>query len=382
MRDSLIVVQLALSLVLLAGCAMFIRTLSNLQNQDLGFQAKDVLLVQVVPERGYRPTLSTLVPRLLERAQAMPGVDIASVALGGTLAIAGGVTGLEVEGYTPRDPQDQRARADWVGPNYLRTAGIPLEAGRDFSLADHASAPRVAIVNQTFARFYFADGMAVGRRLTFNKNPYEIVGIARDAKYTELRETSRRLVYFSLLQGAAELSTLEVRTNGRDPSPIVAALRTAIQEMDPRLSVGEVMTLSARIDAKLNREHLVASLTTFFSGLTLLLVSIGIYGTLAYSTIRRTKEIAVRLALGSPRAGVLWLVLRGVLGRLAIGLLLGVAGVLASGPLVASMLFGLRPTDPGTITIAAMVLVSVALVASFLPALRASGMDPAAVLRD
>jgi predicted permease len=381
-RDSLIVVQLALSLVLLAASAMFIRTLSNLQGQDLGFQADHVLLVQVVPERGYRPALPALVPQLLERTQTIPGVDIATVAFSGTLAVAGGVNGLQIAGDTPREPQDQRARADWVGPNYLRTAGIPLVAGRDFALADHASAPRVAIVNHTFARFYFADGDAVGRRFTFNKNPYEIVGIAKDAKYNELRETSPRVVYFSLLQGGGQLNSLEVRTNGRDPASIAAALRTIIREVDSRLSIGEVTTLSARIDRTLSREHLVASLTAFFSGLTLLLVSIGMYGTLAYSTMRRTTEIAVRLALGSPRAAVLWLVLQAVLVRLTIGLLLGVAGVLASGRLMASMLFGLRPNDPATITVAAIVLIAVALMASFLPAVRASGMDPAAVLRD
>jgi ABC-type antimicrobial peptide transport system permease subunit len=255
-------------------------------------------------------------------------------------------------------------------------------AGRDFGSTDHASAPRVAIVNHTFARFYFADGDAVGRRFTFNKNPYEIVGIAKDAKYTELRETSPRLVYFPLLQGGGQLNNLEVRTNGRDPLSIAAALRTAVREVDPGLSVGEVTTLSARIDRTLSREHLVASLTASFSGLTLLLVSIGMYGTLTYSTMRRTTEIGVRLALGSPRAAVLWLVLRSVLVRLAIGLLLGVAGILAGGRLMASMLFGLQPNDPATITMAAMVLISVALAASLLPALRASGMDPAAVLRD
>lgn len=381
-RDSLIVVQLALSLVLLAASAMFIRTLSNLKAQDLGFEVEDVLLAELVRERGYRPTISTLVPQLLERTQAMPGVDTASVAFGGTLANMGGVTGLQIDGYTPRDPQDQRARADWVGPNYLRTARMPLLAGRDFSLADHASAPRVAIVNQTFARAYFADGVAVGRRFTFNKNPYEIVGIAKDAKYTELRETSPRLVYFSILQGGGNPNSLEVRTNGGDPAFVAAALRTVIREVDPRLSIGEVTTLSARLDRTLNRDYLVSSLTASFGGLTLLLVSIGMYGTLAYSTMRRTKEIGVRLALGSRRASVLWLVLRGVLVHLAIGLLLGVAGVLASGRLVASMLFGLQPNDPATITMAAMVLLSVALVASVLPAFRASRLDPAAVLRD
>lgn len=382
LRDSLIAVQLALSLVLLAVSAMFIRTLGNLKAQDLGFQSDDVVLVEVIRERGYRPAVSMLVPRLLERIQAISGVDVASAAFTGTLATSGGVNGLQVEGFTPKDAQDQRARADWVGPNYLRTARMPLVAGRDFSAADNAGAPRVAIVNQTFARFYFADGDAIGRRFTFNKNAYEIVGIAKNAKYTELRETAPRLVYFSLLQGGGDLNNLEVRTDGRAPSSITAALRTVIREVDPRLSVGEVSTLSARIDRKLSREHLVAGLTGYFGGLTLLLVSIGMYGTLAYSTIGRTREIGVRLALGSGRDAVLWLVLRGVLIRLAIGLLLGVAGILASGRLIASMLFGLRPTDPSTITMAAMVLITVALVASVLPAFRASRLDPAAVLRD
>jgi ABC-type lipoprotein release transport system permease subunit len=190
------------------------------------------------------------------------------------------------------------------------------------------------------------------------------------------------MAYFAVLQGGAGLTALELRTATGDPSAIAPAVRAAIREVDPRLSVAEITTLSTLIDRALNREHLVADLAGFFSGLALLLVSIGLYGTLAYTAARRSKEIGIRLALGARRVAVIWLVLRAAVVRLGIGLLLGVAGVLASGRLVAFLLFGLRPNDPATITIAAMVLISVALVASFLPAFRASRMDPAAVLRD
>jgi predicted permease len=380
-RDAIIVVQIALSLILLAGCGMFVRTLRNLETQALGFRADGVLLVDVLRERGYRPTVSTLIPRLLERTAAIPGVEAASVAFGGTLANAGGIAGLDIEGYVPRDPQDKRARADWVGPNYFRTAGIGLAAGRDFLATDRETAQRVVIVNQMMARHYFGEASALGRHVTWNKNDYEIVGVANNAKYSDLREPTPRLIYFPLLQGGGGVGSLEIRTAGSNPMALAPMVRAIIREVDPRLSAGDMMTLSGRIDRKLGREHLVADLSGFFGTLTLVLLSIGVYGTLAYSVGRRTKEIGLRLALGARRLGVIWMVLRQVVIIVSLGVAAGTAGVLAAGRLVTPLLFGVAPTDPATIAAAAALLGAVAMIAGALPAVAASRLDPALVLR-
>jgi predicted permease len=382
-RDAFIVAQIALSLMLLAISTMFVRTLRNLERQDLGFGLEDRLDVRIVPERGYRPSVAAIVPPLLERTAAIPGVDAASVAFNGPLADSGsGVNGLQIEGFTPVNADDQRARADWVGPDYFRTVGIRLVAGREFTLADNANAPKVAVVNETMARKYFSDGAALGRRFTFNSNQYEIVGVAKDAKYNSLREPAPRVVYFAVIQTGGGFSVLHVRTTVREATSIVAALRSAIRDVDPRLTAAEVVTLEERLDRKLGREHLVADLASFFSALTLLLVSIGVYGTLAYTAARRTREIGVRLALGSSRGAVIWIMMREVVLRLGVGAALGAIAVLSGGQIVRSMLYGLGPSDPSTIAIAVVILSLVALIAGAIPTLRASRLDPASVLRE
>jgi len=382
-RDAFIVAQIALSLVLLTCSALFIRTLQNLEQQDLGFGLDSRVQVQIARERGYRPAIATLVPALLERTAAIPGVASASVALNGVLADSGsGVNGLKIEGYAPRDAQDARARADWVGPDYFRTVGIRLLSGREFTLGDTTDAQKVAVVNETMARHYFGDGTAVGRRFTFNKAEYEIVGVARDAKYTDLREPPPRVIYFALLQTAGGVGVLEIRSSALDPLALAEPVRAAIREVDPHLAADEIATPSARMGRKLAREHMVADLATVFSGLTLLLVSIGVYGTLAYSAARRTREIGVRLALGSRRAAVVWIMMRDIVVRLAVGVVVGAIGVFAAGRLVSALLFGLRPDDVPTIAIAVTILGLVAFVAGAVPTIRASRLDPARVLRE
>jgi predicted permease len=381
-RDVLIVAQLALSVLLLALGVMFSRTLSNLENQDLGFAVDAVVMTELAPERGYRPVLPSLIPRLYERLESVPGVTSATVVFNGPLGAGAGVYGLEVDGYTPQSAQDQRARADWVGPNYFSVTGIPLTEGRDFSFSDDGASPKVAIINQTMARHYFGDRPALGRYFTFNKNRYEIVGIARNAKDTDLRQVTPRVVYFPVLQGGGGPNALVLRLAGIPSSTVSAPVRAAIREVDPRLSAREIVTMSTRMHRTLIREHLLADLAGFFSGLTLLLAAIGVYGTLAYSAARRTKEIGIRLALGSRRAAVVWIVLRGIVVRLAIGLAIGLVGAILAGRLIASMLFGMGPADPVTLGVATITLTVVSLAAGYLPACRASRLDPVAVLRE
>ena len=258
-------------------------------------------------------------------------MNSATVAFTGALSNASAaVYGLQIDGHPPRDPQDHRARADWVGPDYFRTVGIPLVAGRDFTPADTVDAQRVIIVNETMARAFFSDRGALGRRVTFNKNAYEIIGVAKDAKYTDLRAAAVRMVYFQFCRR---------KHLQRSGDPHVApgpdddrSLRSGqpFHDVDPRLRGLEGITLAERLDRKLIGEHLVADLASYFSGLTLLLASIGVYGTLAYTAARRTREIGVRLALGSGRGAVLWLMMRGLILRLGLGVMLGAIGVLAA----------------------------------------------------
>jgi len=381
LRNLLVAAQVALCLFLLVGGGLFIQTLRNLRVQDAGFHPGNVLIVQFNPQRGYRPQVADLVVRLLQGVKAVPGVQAASVSFNGILSdSASGVAGLQVDGYVPPSAEDQRARADWVGPDYFATAGIPLTEGRDFSLADDSAAQKVAIVNQTMAAHYFGNRPASGRRFQFNKEAYTIVGVAKDAKYQDLRESTPRLVYFAVLQRGGGIGALDVRTAG-SPLAFAGTLRTAIRQIDPRLRIGEVTTLSGRMDRKLSREYLVADISGFFSGLTLLLVSIGIYGTLAYSVARRTSEIGIRMALGAQPGSVLRMVLRDILRLLAVGVAVGVVAVLACGPLVESMLFELKSSDLPTIALAALALAATALAAGYLPARRASRIDPLTALR-
>jgi predicted permease len=381
-REGFIVLQVALSLVLLACGAMFVRTVIILRTQDMGVRTENLLVASLATDRGYRPDLSVVLPALLERVRALPGVDAASAAAFGTLGNQGGIYGLEVEGYTPQSDQDRRARADYVGPGYFRTAGISLIAGREFTWADQPMSPRVAIINQTMARFYFGEDAVVGRRFRFNKNDYQVVGVVNDAKYNDLRETTApRYVYFAALQTGPGVRSLEIRMT-TSAVPAVGTLRAVLRDVDPHLSIGDVETMSERIGRKTGREWMVASLAGFFGILTLLLASTGIYGTLAYTAGLRTREIGLRLALGSRRTAVVWLVTRHALAQLAVGIALGIVGVIAAGRLLVSLLFGVPSGDPLTIVISVGLLVIVALLAVSIPAVRAARLNPASVLSE
>ena len=379
LRNALITVQITLSLVLLAGSLLFTRTLWNLKTVDTGFQPDNVLLVGFGPHDQRQET--DLASRVIERVSAIPGVQSASVSVNTPLGSDGsGVTGLEFPGYTPRNEDDQKARANWVGPEYFKTLGIPLIRGREFSFSDTAGNQSVAIINETMARFYFGDRPAVGQRFRFSDREYEIVGVARDAKYRALRESTPRMVYFAFLQNRAGMNTLQLQTAG-SPLELASAVRAAIGDVDGRLNIREIATLSSLIDRTILPEYLVASLSSFFSTLTLLLVCIGIYGTLAFTVSTRTNEIGIRIALGAGRASVLLMVIHDIVLPLAAGLVSGLLIVLASGPLLTSLLFGLSPSDPWTLAFAVLLFAAGALLAGYIPARVASRVDPVTALR-
>jgi predicted permease len=380
LKDGLIAMQVALSFVLLVTGGLFIRTLHNLKTQDVGFRAANVLCLQVDSPRGYKPDWGNLIVQLTQRVEAIPGVRAATVSFGGTLANSGsGVTGFKVEGYPP-SKEEQRARANWVGPKYFETSGITLLEGREFSRADTAMARKVAIINRTMAVHYFGSQSATGRRFEFNKELYEIIGVARDAKYRDLRESTPRLMYFAAMQHNSGVHSLEVRTAG-SPLALAGQVRDAVRELDPRLRVGSIETLEQRVDQKLAREFLVTDVAGFFASLTLLLVCIGIYGTLAYTVARRTNEIGIRMALGARPSAIVRIVLGDVLLILAIGLAGGIAGASVVGKLVSSMLFGLKATDVSNLVFAALLMSVATLAAGYFPARRATRIQPTSALR-
>jgi predicted permease len=378
-RSVLIAFQVAMTFILLAVGFLFTRTIYNLKSVDTGFQAENVLLAGIGSHDQRGEANRALL--LMERLVAIPGVESASVSVNIPLGNAGsGVNGLEFGGYTSQNEDDHRARADWVGPRYLETLRLPLVHGREFSFADTADSQKVAVVNETTERHYFGSQSAIGRHFRFNGIEYEIIGVARDAKYRDLRESTPRMIYFALLQSPAELHAVEVRTTG-SPALVSGAVRETVRQVDTRLNISEIATMSSIIDRKLTPEFLAAQVSGFFSGLTMLLVSIGIYGTLAFIVAGRTNEIGIRIALGASPAVVVGMVLRNVVRPVAVGIGAGVLVVLAAGPVLGSLLFGVKAYDPATILLAVLVLSLVALAAAYIPARRASRVDAVAALR-
>ncbi len=278
LRGGLVAVQAALSTLLLIVGGLFVHTLQNLKNQDLGLRAGNVLSVELGrPQGEYRPAWPSFVRELLRHAEAVPGVQSACASFDGSLGNASGIRGFRWEGSPESTGEEQRAAANWVSPKYFETLGIPLLEGREFSQGDNASSLPVVVVNRTMARRYTGTDRAAGRRLIFNGKAYEIVGVAKDAKHGDLRQPSGPFVYFAALQSGSEIYSLEVRT-AASPLAAAGAMRHVVRDIDPRLRIVETATLEQLIDQKLAREVLVADLAGFFAGLTLLLVLLGVYG--------------------------------------------------------------------------------------------------------
>jgi predicted permease len=262
--------------------------------------------------------------------------------------------------------------------------GIPLRLGRDFSWQDGENTPKVAVINESMAHYYFSNANPIGKRFgwgeTKNSTEIEIVGVAKDAKYDSLREQTPHMIYFPFLQNAKYLWVLAVHTVGK-PSDVAAAIRQEVKSVDPSLPVTNVATLAEQVDESLRPERLIAKLSGLFGLLGLLLAAVGLYGTMSYTVARRTNEIGIRMALGAQRGDVLWSVLKESLQLVMIGVVIGLPAALSATRLISSQLFGLTPNDPGTIAMATLLLVAVAAIAGYLPARKASRVDPMVALR-
>lgn len=389
------VAQVSLSLLLLVGAGMFVRTLSNLENLNAGFNERNLLLFGIDPtEDGYKgQRLADFYRELAERVAGQPGVR--SVSMSGVTLIGGGMERLEtfIQGSAPKQADKDggvSAHVNEVGPNFFETLGIPLMFGRTINEHDTATSPKVVVVNDEFARQFLGGGSPLGRRLGFDKlvfdkkgsGDYEIVGVVAGAKYADLRRDVPPTVYVATLQEPADLGAMhfEVRTAG-DPNLMIPAVRRVAQGLDSNLALFDVRSQVQQIDQTLFQERLFAHLTGFFGLMALLLGCIGVYGVMAFAVTRRTREIGIRMALGASRSGILGMALRETLVLVAIGITLGVFGALEATRLISSLLFGLKPNDPLTIAGAALLLVAAAAFAGYVPARRASRVDPMVALR-
>jgi predicted permease len=382
MGRALVAGQVGLSLVLLIGAGLFIRTLGNLRGVDTGFQGDHVLLA------AFNTSLSRYTPdrseafyvQLLDRVSRLPDVQATSVA-DAPLLSGMYLDGLTVEGVDQAGSTSLRA----VGPRFFETMGIPVRLGRDFSPDDRNGSSKVAIINETLARKYFAGVNPLGKRVGLGGTPdMEIVGVIADTKYRSLREAVPNTVYLPIDQAPAVPTsgprTLHVRTFA-NPVAIAAAVREQARALDPNLPV-KVSLFDDLVDETLVQERLIATLSTFFGALALLLTSLGLYGVIAYSVQRRTREIGVRMSLGARPTAILRAILLENLTVVAIGVAAGSLSSLWLSRLVSRQLFGVAAGDPRTMVSAVTFLIAVATLAAYLPARHASRIDPMAALRE
>jgi predicted permease len=384
----LVASQAAFSLLLLVAASLFVRTLRNLQNQDFGFNRRNVLIVSLgLKAAGYKPEqLPSLYQRLLDATKTLPGVRSATLSM--LPPISGMTWGgpVSIPGHAAQPNEDMDTAINSVAPQYFETVGIPLLRGRAIGPEDTATSAKVAVVNRTFADHFFPHGDAVGRSFGVpgeESIQREIVGVVRDSKYHDPREAPGRMIYLPVSQLSGEnlyAAFLQLRTAG-DPAQVTEALRRALAGIDSNLPILKVITLSRQVDNYLDHEELISQLSSFFALLALLLACIGLYGVMNYNVLRRTNEIGIRMALGAGRGGVLWLVLKESLLLLSIGVALGVPIVLAATRLVRTELFGLGVFDPLSLAAAVLFLSLATTLAGYLPARRATRVDPMVALR-
>jgi predicted permease len=379
----LVVAQVALSVVLLSAAGLFAGHLSNLEHLDLGFERDHVLLVVLDPAgSGYEGArLSRAYQDLLERLEAIPGVRSATICAATPLSGAGANRGATVEGYQAKPGEIRNITENWVAPKYFETLGTPLLAGRDFKPDDQGHA-RVAIVNQTMAHYYFGNGSPIGKHVTFDgdNRPYEIVGVAGDAKYYEIREATWRTIYLDTFQETEPASHFALRTNV-DPATVGPDVRRVVHDLLKTVSVGRIITLDDQVDATIVPERLMATLSGWFGALGSTLAAIGLYGLLAYALARRINEIGIRMALGATHSDVTRMVLRDALTMVGTGLVIGVPLALWGKRLAASLIQDLPSRCAIPIAFGALGMIAVASLAAYLPARRAARVDPMEALR-
>jgi predicted permease len=384
-RKSLVVAQVGLSVLLLAGATLFARSLYNLKALNPGFDPGRLLGFSIDPSlSGYSRERS--IAYLQQLGDAIGALDVQSAAVSVMPLMTDNQwsSTVKVDGYTPKEGEDMNPYLNAVGPGYFATMGQALVQGREFTIKDAAGAPKVAIINETMAKYFFRDGNPLGRHIGWRRNnttDIEIVGVVKDAKMFTLRDKPVRIVYTAYMQ-EDELGsvTMYVRARG-DAAAAASAVRQAALRVDPNLPIFDMKTMNRTLDESLFVERMVAALSVAFGGLATLLAAIGLYGVMSYSVARRTREIGIRMALGAERKSVLWLVLREVAAMILVGVSIGVPLAVALGRVVQGQLFELSAQDPVALAAAASILTLIALAAGYLPARRATRVDPMLALR-
>jgi predicted permease len=383
---TLIILQVALSMVLLAGAGLFVRSLHQLESVDLGFVREGILTMEVAPERQMHgtPEWLQLQSEILRRIRLLPGVRSAGWATMNPLSGRDRGVALFVPGFVPEGARDNDIHLVSASPDYFETCGIPLLLGRTFTERDHQGAPKVAILNETAARFYFGHTSPVGRRVGFRPGDpdFEIVGVVKDVKHESIRKEPWRFIYLAIPQSIDRINRLALAVRGSgDSTALAGTVQREIRGTRSSLLITNISTMEKQVHVSLMRERLVATLSIAFGALALVLACIGLYGILAYAVARRTNEIGIRMALGASRIGVVWLVLREALVLASAGIGIGVPASLALGRITETFLYGVDPFDIPALASTALLLLVFAVIAAILPARRASQLDPMAALR-
>ena len=394
-QRSLVVVQVALSAVLLIGAGLLTQTLRNLENQRFGFEPQGRLVVRVNPAlAGFKPEkLYGLYQQLDQRLPQIPGVISASYSIYSPMRGDNWSFGIHVEGHPPDEQVD--ASFDRIGPHYFETLGTRMLRGRTIGVEDTPSSRQVAVVNQAFVRKFFPKQDPIGKHFGMgdpsHSGDFEIVGVVEDTKYQDARGPAYPTFFMPFLQlskdpklsfmiGSHYIGDIELRVAG-NPENLNAAVRRTLAGIDPNLTILDLMSMNEQVTRNFNQDRLIARLTELFGGLALILACVGLYGVTAYAVARRTGEIGIRMALGADRPRILGLVLRGALLQLGVGLAIGIPAALAGGRLLANQLYGVKSYDPAILALAAVVLTACALLAGFVPAQRAASIDPIRALR-
>jgi predicted permease len=386
---SLVAAQIAFCLLLLVLAALFGRSMRSLLRVDVGYDRDKVLAARMdVRSMGLaNDERQALYARIVERVSTIPGVESVSVSMNGPLGTSQRTSSFGVEGYRPTSGETLLTNEEVVTDRYFETVGLRIVEGRNFVPEDRTTVTRNTIINQAMARRFFPNGGAIGRKWNYGGDDFGpdaavIVGIVEDAKYTSVRATSPNMVY-SIAASTPDnvLSNLEVRVSV-PPAQLTATLRKTLADAEPALPVFDIVPLEERMARGLTNDRLVANLTAIFGGIALLLACLGLYGTISYGVTRRVRELGVRMALGAARRDVLWLVIREAMTLVGIGAVIGIPLAYAAGRSVSTLLFGVRPLDVIAYLIAAVALGAVGGLAAFLPAYRASRIDPMVALRN
>ena len=381
---ALVGAQVAVSMLLLIGAGLFLRTLYNLKTENVGYNPDHLIIMRVDPvSAGYRgDDVGRAMKDLLDRVRVLAGVRSATFSENGLFSGTESGDNVDVEGFTPRSDKDREARFDQIGPDYFTKIGIPILLGRDMSERDVPGAPPVAIINETMAKFYFPGANPLGRHFTGGKARLEIVGVVRDAQDHDFRDEPVRRYYVSYFQPIDGITTanFEIRTDG-NPASLSAGLRREVEAVNRNLPILSIKEERALMDASVVEERLVAKLSAFFGALAMVLAAIGLYGVMSYAVARRTNEIGIRIALGARGSNVIGMILGEVVMLIAIGGIIGVGAAFAATRLIKTFLFGLTSMDPVSFGGAVALLAIVGALAGYVPARRAARIDPMVALR-